>query len=202
MEIREFIETSRAYKGTAESLSIEGPFQGEMRLSLFAAFFDIAMEHHEAMMRLIEDGLTGSGFALLRLLFEAVVRGHWVAACATDDNIEQLRLGKFEFPSMRGMIDQLEATLSMGGIFESIKGKVWNGMNDYTHIGTKHLSKRLTAEYVKPNYSEGEIKEVIYNATMAAMLFCGFFCQKTGRQERVDKIVEMMGAYQDQVSIQ
>ncbi|MFZ0523940.1 MAG: hypothetical protein WAL95_23145 [Candidatus Acidiferrales bacterium] len=56
-----------------------------------AAFIDQAFEHHAAIILLIRSALFGSAFALLRSVVEIVVRGVWIATCATDAEIKRFR---------------------------------------------------------------------------------------------------------------
>lgn len=58
------------------------------RTRVAGACFAIAQEHHQAIVRLIEWKLYAAAFALLRLEFEAYVRGEWFSSCAKDTEIE------------------------------------------------------------------------------------------------------------------
>ena len=50
----------------------------EDRTMISAACFDVALEHQKAIVLLIANKLVGSAF-LVRILFEAYIRGLWIA---------------------------------------------------------------------------------------------------------------------------
>jgi len=52
---------------------------------------DQVLEHHAAILLLLLSGMTGSAFALTRPVTEAVVRGVWLTACATDAQVMKFR---------------------------------------------------------------------------------------------------------------
>src|SRR6266446_8458214 len=69
----------------------------EMRTRLAVGCLDIALEHQKAIVLLISQVLYGSAFALVRLIFEAYVRGVWLHRCASDADLERFKtdtLGK------------------------------------------------------------------------------------------------------------
>ena len=47
----------------------------------------VAQDHHCAIVLLLQEGLCASAFALLRLEFEAYLRGAWLAHCASEDAV-------------------------------------------------------------------------------------------------------------------
>src|ERR1700684_1799383 len=59
------------------------------RLTLVVGFIDQAIEHHAAILLLLRSGLVGSAFALTRSVIEILVRGVWLTACATDDEVKK-----------------------------------------------------------------------------------------------------------------
>src|ERR1700683_2380164 len=144
MDVQDLTGMSNAYRVASETFVTAGAFKRDNRLVILMAFINIALDHHESIMLLIERELTGSGFALVRSLFEAVWRGHWVVSCATDEQVNKITEDKCAFPNMPVLVDQVDATLQTGGIFSTFKGEVWRAMNDFTHGGTKQLSKQLT----------------------------------------------------------
>ena len=55
--------------------------------------FAIAQEHHHAIVRLTEWKLFAAAFALIRIEFEAYVRGEWLSLCASDSVIDAFLRG-------------------------------------------------------------------------------------------------------------
>jgi len=202
MDIADCIGLSNKSRIEAERLTTNGPFENETRLMLVAGFLDLALEYHEAIMFLLENKFPGAALALIRPLFEAVWRGHWMMTVATDEQVEQLRTGALKFPKFNDLVDQIDTACKTDGLYSQFKGKIWNAMNDYTHGGTKHLSKRLLNDSIKANYPEGEVIEAVYNTTVGTLLFCGFFCGAVGKAKEREEIHRLMASYQGLVSIQ
>ena len=59
------------------------------RSHLSSACLITAIEHGIAILVLIDEGLHGSALALVRLQFEAYVRGTWLAQCAGDNEVDK-----------------------------------------------------------------------------------------------------------------
>jgi hypothetical protein len=85
-----------------------------------AAFIDQAFEHHAAIILLIRSSLFGSAFALLRLLVEIVVRGVWIATCATDAQIKKFREKDEIDPSFGEMAKAIDTTCGID-FFQNLK---------------------------------------------------------------------------------
>lgn len=54
----------------------------------------IAQDHHHAIVVLLDSKLYASVFALVRIAFEAYVRGEWLGLCATDAAVKKFLRGK------------------------------------------------------------------------------------------------------------
>lgn len=67
----------------------------------------IAQDHHHAIVLLLEERLFASAFSLVRVAFEAYVRGEWLALCASDLIIEGFLKGK-EPPKIDCQLTELE----------------------------------------------------------------------------------------------
>ena len=131
-----------------EEVGRAGKYVEELRLSVHelnipnnsrtraaGSCFAIAQEHHHAIVRLSEWKLFAAAFALIRIEFEAYIRGEWLSQCASDSVVEAFLQGK-EPPK----IDCLLAELEMLGSFKQnvlsqIKQKTWKSMCAYTHTG-------------------------------------------------------------------
>jgi hypothetical protein len=88
------------------------------RTRLAACCLGMAREHHKALVLLVANSLVGSALALVRLIFEAYVRGIWLHRCASDREVARFKAGnpKKEFGILVQEIEKLEG-------FESVKRK-------------------------------------------------------------------------------
>lgn len=139
--------------------------------NLLAAYTDIALEHHESIYLLINRKLYGSAFALVRPLYDTFYRAHWVCGCATKEEVHEIcNNDSFQFPKMNDMVQSIDEKYASDTFFSSIKNSSWSAMCSYTHTGLLQISRRFKGNTIKPNYSEGEILEVL-NSTSVVIIF-------------------------------
>jgi hypothetical protein len=162
---------------------------------LLMAYVDIALEHHEAIQRLIKSRLYGSGFALTRSLFDAVFRALWINACATEKQIQEVASREDKFPCMSQMVAMIDQRYSAEKFFTSIKKRSWAAMCSYTHSGLLQITRRFTGDQVKPNYQDGEILEVLNATNIAVVLVSRMFFMSVGHQHEADEVEKMMAEY-------
>ncbi len=67
---------------------LEGDYTVEKRLTLTLAYLNLCLDHHASMVLLMRNGRNGSAMALVRLVFEAMIRAHWVVKCASNDQVD------------------------------------------------------------------------------------------------------------------
>ena len=135
-----------------------------------AACFALAQEHHHAIVLLAEHRLYGSAFSLLRVALEAYIRGEWLHARASNEQVEHFIRGA-EPPSLGVLIEQLEQLPAFNErILSGIKKAHWKAMCAYTHTGGLHTQRWQTSTAVEPNYSSEEVDEVILFAEIVGSL--------------------------------
>ena len=97
-ELEDFLKNTNSKTGTIEEsvklINYLGKTIGGKGLiisdrnQISGACFEIAIEHHRAIIILINEKTIGSAFALSRCVFESCVRGVWLWKCASDDEIK------------------------------------------------------------------------------------------------------------------
>jgi len=140
------------------------------RVRAAGSALSIAQDHHHAIVVLLDARLYASCFALVRVAFEAYVRGEWLALCATDTQIRRFLKGR-DPPK----IDQLLRALEKKDAFKEgrlslIKKRTWKTICAYTHTGGLHVQRWNTADGIEPNYSVYELLEVLRFADIIATL--------------------------------
>lgn len=165
------------------------------RVRAAAACLTLAQEHHHAIVLLLKCRFYGSAFALVRLAFEACIRGEWLAYCATESELQQYVDGR-EPPKQAFLIAAIERTLNVkdGGRSAVMKAH-WSAMCDYTHTGSLHAQRWQNSDAVESSYDEDEIIEVlkfseIFGA-MAAVTLLGI----ANDSEGVDRITRAFPSY-------
>lgn len=140
------------------------------RVRAAAACFALAQEHHHSIVLLAEHRLYGSAFSLLRVAFEAYIRGEWLSGCATDEQVEEFVRGE-EPPRLGVLLEQLEQLPAFNQrTLSSVKKAHWQAMCAYTHSGGLHIQRWQTSVAVEPNYSPEEVDEVILFAEIVGSL--------------------------------
>lgn len=140
------------------------------RVRAAGSCFAIAQEHHHAIVRLIEWKLFAAAFSLVRVEFEAYIRGEWLSQCASDGLVEAFIQGK-EPPRIDCLLEQLEMLESFNEkMLSQIKQKTWKLMCAYTHTGGLHVQRWNTADGIEANYTKEEVVEALNFAEIIASL--------------------------------
>ena len=140
------------------------------RTRISAACFDITLEHQKAIVLLVANQLIGTAFSLVRLLFEAYIRGLWLGKCASDQEIEKYKKNRLDktFATLIQEIEQIEGFQE--GVLSKAKTANWKAMNSYTHSGFFQSVRRNKDDTIEPNYDADEILEVLGFTNSIGML--------------------------------
>ena len=162
----------------------------EERTRISAASFDIALEHQKAIVLLVANKLVGSAFSLVRILFEAYIRGLWLGKCATDEEIEKFKKNKLEktFGTLIQEIEQHDGFRE--GVLSKAKAAGWKAMNSYTHSGFYQSVRRNKDETIEPNYDENEILEVLGFSDAIGMLAALQIALMAGNEEFAKELLD------------
>lgn len=151
--------------------SIDGiEISSDDRSRIVAGCFDIALENQKSIISLIKQKLYGSAFSLVRVQFEAYVRGLWLQHCANDIDIENFKKDKLP-KSFTSMIEEIEKVAGYkDGVISKAKNAGWAPMNSFTHTGFRQVVRRNTVSFIEPDYGVAEIEEVIKFANACGLL--------------------------------
>lgn len=150
------------------------PLPGSNRTRVAGSCYAIAQEHHHSIVLLIEHRLYASSFSLLRIEFEAYVRGQWLAHCATDAEVEKYLRG-WEPQKIDELLAAVEKTPGFSEkVLSRMKSQGWKTMCAFTHTGGLHVQRWNTSEGIEPNYSPEEVLEVLaFAESIGAMSVLG-----------------------------
>lgn len=107
----------------------------DRRVQLAAGSQHLAIEHGQAIVTLIDRAFYGPALALLRPMLEAHIRGIWLRARATDNEVAAA--AEDRFPRLERMIEGVEP-------LQDLKQKFWSYPSSYTHGGTHQIGARLS----------------------------------------------------------
>ena len=160
------------------------------RTRISAACFDIALEHQKSIVLLIAHSLFGSAFSLVRILFEAYIRGLWIGKCATDKEIEDFKKNKLAktFATLIEEIEQQDGFQE--GVLSRAKTATWKAMSSYTHSGFFQSVRRNKDETIEPNYDDDEILEVLGFSDSIGMLTALQIALISGKVELANDLLE------------
>jgi hypothetical protein len=150
--------------------SIKFEFASESAKLAFTCF-DITVEHHTSIVTLCKLKLFGSAFALLRVQFEALVRGLWLLNVASEADVTKFRSDK-GVPRFGQMIKSIENAREIDyGTLSYLKEQQWSIFNSFTHTGIEALSRRMGIETTGyDNYStEDGIRALRYSGLITLM---------------------------------
>lgn len=173
------------------------PDTGRTRAS--GGCFGIAQEHHRAIVRLMHYGIYASCFALLRVEFEAYLRGLWLMLCADDSEVEaflseDIRKKGYKALGFWGLIEKIEDTPEFNEkVLSRIIGEHgWKILCAYTHTGGLHVQRWNTSDAIEPNYEPEEVEQALRIAELFAALSVIGLAELAENDELAMKVVDKM----------
>lgn len=180
-----------------KNLAVKYEFSNEKERWSFSCF-DMVVEHHSAVLTLTQSKLHGAAFALLRVEFEAFVRGMWLLYVAVEADISRFKRDKID-PQFHELIEAVESARGIkSGILSYIKEQQWSIFNSFTHTGIEALLRRIgpdTTGY--NNYSD---TDVINSLRISGLIVLFAACELailSGENELIDGTVKLLNEYRD-----
>jgi len=159
------------------------------------AYVDLTLEHYAAIWLLRERELFGSAFALVRPLYDIMLRALWIGAKATDEQVEQASRDELNWRRIELFDEIKEAYFGQQALkdaelaqladeFFQEQRNLMKVLHSYTHPGVRQLGRRFTGYQVKPKFSEADIAQGLNLANNALMcLMQGFFVIMQAKRE-------------------
>ena len=185
-QIREAEELIQWLDSNIDGLDI--PANDRMRLA--AGCLDMALEHQKSIVLLTANSLFGSAAALVRLEFEAYVRGVWLLYCASEVEIEKFKKDKLnkKFWELIDAIEKLEAFNV--GTLSHVKETSLKAMNSFTHSGLYQIVRRNTANEIRPNYTDEELVDALETANSFGILTAIAISDMAQNEQLAQKVFE------------
>lgn len=150
-----------------EILGVQGDF--ERRPYLAMAYLNLALEHREALLLLVQTGAYASATALQRSLLEAAISGLWIESCATDKQVDEILRIERSPPPFNTMAQHLRKSHEFGEWFEVFKGH-YKIFNDYTHGHNRQISRWLSSGSAGPRYDVGQMIETLHHSDLVGLV--------------------------------
>jgi hypothetical protein len=180
----------------------ERKIPGSARTNAAFSCCKIALEHGSGFQHLVSVENATSAIALVRLQFEAVLRGSWLFFAASDDWI-----GKFtsqptsnrhvestKFPFANVMLEDLSTSPAEPVLPQSLanlKKLAWDSMNSYTHGGFRMMARALDG--FEPELLAWMLKTTNSLSYITAQLIA----QIANDQERSDRLFDIHNSMLD-----
>jgi hypothetical protein len=138
---------------------------GDDRHRLGLASTDLLHEHARSILHLLNARpgtapMIGSALALLRPLFEALVRSWLILYVCSDAEIENhVAGGELKPKYMADKIASIEAVAGLrhdGFLSRVMQGGFWRTLSGFAHGGMEQLARRVSPTHLGPNYSESD----------------------------------------------
>lgn len=158
--------------------------------------FDLVVEHHAAVISLSKVQLYGAAFALLRVEFEALVRGLWLKHVATDKELNRFKKDKVD-PTFNELIKAIESTVGVSyGLLSYIKDKQWGIFNSFTHTGIEAISRRVGEKTTGfDNYQETDVIKALRFTGLVAIFAAVELASLSKNQDTITKSLELARNY-------
>jgi hypothetical protein len=125
----------------------------QARYSVSAANALVSIEHAIAARQCFGNTLYQSATALIRLQFEALVRGAWALYVATDELIDVMNVpidavsneSTHKLPGATSMLKALSGRAPVGltDPLDHFYSSAWHGLNSYVHTGIHPIRRRI-----------------------------------------------------------
>lgn len=168
--ISDYVERAIKFHNFVLNNFPHGSYKSERREVLFVALCDLCLEHHGAIITLIQSAqYDGSALALLRPLLETFLRAYWTLYCAKDDELALITGNGAAFPSLTVCARTIEEYFTKNnyqGLF-ALGHDYVKQLHGFTHSGIEQLQSRIgPGLVVKPNYPDETICKLLHQATM------------------------------------
>lgn len=168
---------------------------GALSIRVISSYVLIAMYHHESIMELTNVRQI-SASALVRPLFEALIRASWLSlregTPAVEKAISKLVEGEDKFPSLKIMCEEIDATLDQEKeelkIFSGILSRNIKAMHSYTHGGAHMVSRCINEDTVAPSFTYGEMISVLRASTVNMLLTVLAFASRINNEVLAEKV--------------
>jgi hypothetical protein len=184
-------------------------YLGTTKNLLLMGYAELALEHHKAIWLLIDAKLYGSAYALVRPVYDVMLRGYWINKCASPEKIEAAFYDEgFRFPRSDKLLADIKreylAPVQPGAsdvepeqadLFIQQLQDIWDAACSYTHSGSLQLSRRFTDDHVKPNYTDDDVVQVLRLATAALFLLLNMFFVSMEKSEEAGEVRTMLQQY-------
>ncbi len=182
-KVQKEIDSTRKFGEQLEDIVVsKNEFPTGDRNVLLNAYWALMFDYQKGILSLLQSEFFAAAFAVARPVVEAVVRAH-VTLMGSEEDLGSIQKDEYKvnFKEIGGKID---AAFALEGLMENFLNDVTrSALHSYTHSGLLQLGKRFDGNDIKPNYSDGEIIEVVRVTTSAIFMVTNLVTKHFGFED-------------------
>ena len=156
----------------------------DRRARMALGCLDLAIEQQAGISLLAEKELWGSVYALVRSMFDAFVRGVWLARCANEMELESFELAGLRGKPFRNLVDEVERALGHSrGVLSKLRTSSWAIFSDVTNAGADPARRRGDPSCDGRNYPAADTDQALRLATALGLLSATELAALSGHRE-------------------
>jgi hypothetical protein len=188
--IQSELDSARKFGEQLEHIVVSKKYSDGERDTLLLAYWELISDFHRGIHALVQKEFFGPAFALVRPVVEGLVRAH-VTLMGSDEEIKSLREDRYKV-NFKDIGPEIDRAFGLDHMMENfLNEKTRNALHSYTHAGLLQLGRRFESGYVKPNYSDDEIVEVIRVSTSALFMLTNLVTKHFGFEDDWSKVTDL-----------
>jgi hypothetical protein len=160
------------------------PSPSDRRARMALGCLDLALEHQAGICILAEQLLWGSVYALVRCMFDAFVRGVWLARCATEFELESFELAGLRGKPFSDLVDDVERALGHSrGVLSKLRTSSWAIFSDFANAGAGPARRLGDPAGTGRNYPAGDTDQALRLAGALGLLSATELASLSGHRD-------------------
>ncbi len=189
--IRNIINNNYLIFGKVNELSAKITISSDSkRKMLLAGFFNTFRTHFISITILIEKKLYSSAFALIRVMFDSMVRALSMYHTYSDEEIESIYdSDNWKFDKTVIMCKKLDEIYG-DNFFEEVRFRAYGGMCDYTHTGAVQIARNFNQDKgtIELDFSDDLILDTLQGTHRLMKIFSLTYFEEVGlMQDEITK---------------
>jgi hypothetical protein len=184
------LDRARKFGEQLEQIVVSKQYTDGERDTLLLAYWELVSDFHRGIHALIQKEFFGSALAVVRPVVESFVRAH-ITLMGSDEEVKSLRDDTYRV-NLKEIGPKIDAAFGLGHFMKNfLNEKTRNALHSYTHAGLQQLGRRFRDGHVRPNYSDGELVEVIRSTTSALFMLSNLVTKHFGFEEDWKRVTDM-----------
>jgi hypothetical protein len=163
-----------------------------------------ALRHFHGICTLVETNAHASAFALLRVLWQALLNGAWLYSSCPEDMLEQYFTGARDFPKIPRLVREIEANLEHEMVdakaFTEFQVRIGTFMHNHVHAGHQQMRRLVDENLITESFTPFEVNVLLFIATrmvlMAAALIALVVSDHELEAEVRDRLMAFSGEFE------